>query len=113
MQLYSTLLLKGKESKEIWGISVDTARLSSKGQVTIPIGIRRKLGLKTGENVLFIEHSSNVIIASEQEIKTSISGGWSKEFIAAFSRFNDTADDTFVAPEDMPIDHNSERAEFE
>ena len=92
---------------------MDTARLSSKGQVTIPVGIRRKLGLKAGENVIFIEHSNNVIIASEQEIKTSMSGGWSKEFIAAFSRFNDTADDTFVAPDDIPIGYNTERVEFE
>ena len=78
---------------------MDTARLSSKGQVTIPVGIRRKLGLKAGENVIFIEGSSNVIITSEQEVKASMSGGWSKEFIAAFSRFKDTTDDTFVAPD--------------
>jgi len=92
---------------------METAKLSSKGQVTIPVGIRRKLGLKTGENVLFIERSSNVIITSEQEIKTSMSGGWSKEFIAAFSRFKDTADDTFLAPEEIPTGYNSERVEFE
>ena len=92
---------------------MDTARLSSKGQVTIPVGIRRKLGLKAGENVIFIERSSNVIIASEQEIKTSMSIGWSKEFIASFSRFKDTADDTFVSPEEIPMGYNSERVEFE
>ena len=92
---------------------MDTARLSSKGQVTIPVGIRRKLGLKAGENVIFIEHSNNVIITSEQEIKTSMSGGWSKEFIAAFSRFNDTADDTLIAPDDIPMGNNTKKVEFE
>ncbi len=29
-------------------------RLTSKGQVTIPIGVRRKLGLKTGQQVDFV-----------------------------------------------------------
>ena len=92
---------------------MDTARLSSKGQVTIPVGIRRKLGLKAGENVIFIERSNNVFIASELEAKSSISGGWSKEFIAAFSRFGDTPDETFVAPEDIPIIYNSKREDFD
>jgi len=91
---------------------MDTAKLSSKGQVTIPVGIRRKLGLRTGENVIFIERSNNVLIASEQKINASISDGWSKEYVSAFSQFSKTADDTFVAPDDMPPGYCTE-ADFE
>ena len=92
---------------------METAKLSSKGQVTIPVGIRRKLGLRTGENVIFIERSNNVLIASEHGIDTSISDGWSKEFISAFSQFSKTADDTFVAPDEIPPGYCAERVDFE
>jgi AbrB family looped-hinge helix DNA binding protein len=47
---------------------MDTARLSTKGQVTIPIGIRRRLGLNAGENVSFIEVAGHVFITSERRL---------------------------------------------
>ncbi|MBR5508946.1 MAG: AbrB/MazE/SpoVT family DNA-binding domain-containing protein, partial [Lachnospiraceae bacterium] len=34
---------------------MELAKVTSKGQITIPIEIRRKLGLKEGDKVLFIE----------------------------------------------------------
>jgi AbrB family looped-hinge helix DNA binding protein len=34
---------------------VDVARISVSGQVTIPAGIRQRLGLKSGDKVVFIE----------------------------------------------------------
>ena len=37
-------------------------RLTSKGQVTIPVAIRRKLGLKPGDPVRFVEVESQVHI---------------------------------------------------
>jgi len=46
---------------------METARLSAKGQVTIPISIRRKLGFNTGENIIFVEESGSVFITSEKE----------------------------------------------
>ena len=92
---------------------MDTARLSSKGQVTIPVNIRRQLGLKAGENVVFINRSNNVVITSEQEINASISNGWSKGFVAAFSQFNETADDTFIEPDEISSGYNTAKADFE
>ncbi|MBU7006174.1 AbrB/MazE/SpoVT family DNA-binding domain-containing protein [Phosphitispora fastidiosa] len=53
---------KSKESKG--GILVELARLSSKGQITIPIEIRKKLNLKEGDKVLFLEENGNIIIAN-------------------------------------------------
>ncbi|MEW6663496.1 MAG: AbrB/MazE/SpoVT family DNA-binding domain-containing protein [Bacillota bacterium] len=38
---------------------MDIARISSKGQVTIPIEIRKKLGLKEGDKVVFLEKDNN------------------------------------------------------
>ena len=36
---------------------MDVAKLSSKGQLTIPLDIRHKLSLKQGDKVIFVEES--------------------------------------------------------
>lgn len=33
-----------------------TTKITSKGQVTIPVAVRRKLGVKAGERVVFVFH---------------------------------------------------------
>lgn len=37
-------------------------RVTSKGQATIPVSIRRKLGVKSGHRVIFEEHNNTVSI---------------------------------------------------
>ena len=87
---------------------MDTARLSSKGQVTIPVGIRRMLGLQVGENVIFVERSGNVFITSESGLYTSAPKGWSKE-MEKLSRFGEDADKTFTEPDNfLPSDKRRE-----
>ena len=39
-----------------------TAAVTSKGQITIPIEVRKKLGLKTGDRVRFVEGENGEII---------------------------------------------------
>jgi AbrB family looped-hinge helix DNA binding protein len=41
---------------------MELARVTSKGQVTIPIEIRKKLGIKKGDKVLFMEDSGKIYI---------------------------------------------------
>ncbi|MBR5508542.1 MAG: AbrB/MazE/SpoVT family DNA-binding domain-containing protein [Lachnospiraceae bacterium] len=41
---------------------MELAKVTSKGQITIPIEIRRKLGLKEGDKVLFIEEGDKIMI---------------------------------------------------
>ena len=36
------------------------AKVTSKGQITIPIEIRKKLGIKNGDKILFVEESGRV-----------------------------------------------------
>ncbi len=43
---------------------MDLAKVMSKGQVTIPISVRRKLNLKEGDKLLFIEKDGNIVIAN-------------------------------------------------
>ena len=47
---------------------MDVSRISVKGQVTIPISIRKKLGLKEGDKVVFIEKGDNIIIANSNQL---------------------------------------------
>lgn len=41
---------------------MELARVSSKGQITIPIEIRKKLNLKEGDKVLFVEENGNIFV---------------------------------------------------
>lgn len=43
---------------------MDLAKVMSKGQVTIPINIRKKLNLKEGDKVVFIEKDGYMVIAN-------------------------------------------------
>ena len=43
---------------------MELARMTSKGQLTIPVSIRRKLGVDTGDQLLFYEKNGQIIIAS-------------------------------------------------
>jgi len=47
---------------------MELARLSSKGQITIPIEIRKKLNLKEGDKVLFLEENGKIVIANSSLI---------------------------------------------
>jgi AbrB family looped-hinge helix DNA binding protein len=39
-----------------------TAALTSKGQITIPVEVRRKLGLKAGDRIGFIENENGEFV---------------------------------------------------
>ena len=41
---------------------LDVARISIKGQVTIPVEIRKRLKLKDGDKVVFIEKSGEIVL---------------------------------------------------
>lgn len=47
---------------------MEISRITSKGQITIPIEIRKKLNLKTGDKVLFIEEGDKIIFANSSMI---------------------------------------------
>lgn len=41
---------------------MEIAKITSKGQITIPVDIRRKLGVKEGDKVLFVEEAGRIYI---------------------------------------------------
>ena len=43
---------------------MELAKITTKGQITLPIGIRRKLHLKDGDKVAFIEIDNQIVLAN-------------------------------------------------
>ena len=43
---------------------MDLARVSQNGQITVPIAIRRQLGLRAGDKMLFFTNSNGDIVIS-------------------------------------------------
>ena len=41
---------------------MELAKVTSKGQITIPIDIRRKLGVKEGDKILFMEDRGRIVM---------------------------------------------------
>lgn len=41
---------------------MELAKVTSKGQITIPVDIRRKLGVKEGDKVLFVEDRGRIYV---------------------------------------------------
>lgn len=64
----------GKECKESitsegGPYMIDVAKMTSKGQVTIPVELRNYLGLKEGEKVAFIQgEDGNIYIANASKL---------------------------------------------
>ena len=43
---------------------MNLAKLSANGQITVPVEIRRKLGLKSGDKILFLQNQNVEIVVS-------------------------------------------------
>jgi len=47
---------------------MEIAKITSRGQITIPIDIRKKLGLKEGDKVIFVEDGEKIVFANAAKI---------------------------------------------
>eukprot|EP00825_Cyclidium_porcatum_P013661 TRINITY_DN17232_c0_g1_i1.p5 TRINITY_DN17232_c0_g1~~TRINITY_DN17232_c0_g1_i1.p5 ORF type:complete len:101 (-),score=15.59 TRINITY_DN17232_c0_g1_i1:433-735(-) len=47
---------------------MELAKITTKGQITIPIQIRRKLNLKDGDKVVFIEQGGKIVIENSTKV---------------------------------------------
>lgn len=47
---------------------MELAKITSKGQITIPIDIRKKLNLKEGDKVVFIVENGRVVMENSTKI---------------------------------------------
>ena len=74
---------------------MDVAKLSSKGQLTIPQDVRNKLNLKQGDKVVFIEEAdgrvymTNASLAAFRKLTTSMQGEAAKQGLNSEADVND------------------------
>jgi AbrB family looped-hinge helix DNA binding protein len=50
------------------GDYMETAKVTSKGQITIPADIRKELGLDTGDRLAFLKYGNKYVILNEKNI---------------------------------------------
>lgn len=52
---------------------MELAKVTSKGQITIPIDIRKKLGVREGDKILFVEERGRIIMmnSSMEALRTA------------------------------------------
>ena len=61
----------------------NTAKVMSKGQITLPIDIRKRMNLSTGDRVAVIYENDRVILMNPavyamEELQKSMAGEWEK-----------------------------------
>jgi AbrB family looped-hinge helix DNA binding protein len=64
-------------------MTFNTAKIMSKGQITLPVDLRKKLGLSTGDRVALIYESNRVVMVNPavyamEELQCSMEGEWEK-----------------------------------
>ena len=65
---------------------VEVATVSSKGQVTLPAAIRKKLGLRKGSKLIFLEEEQGVRLVAGEDLEKR------------FALFESMAADTNLSP---------------
>ncbi len=62
----------------------DTATLTSKGQVTIPVAVRKRLGLKEGDRLAFVNQGNETLLRVDRGQKNPFA-----VFVGALGTFPD------------------------
>lgn len=70
----------------------DIAKISSKGQVTIPAAIRKKLDLKQGDRIFFVESQDGIVIKKSTALD---------EFLKFQKAFSETAKEAGITEEEL------------
>lgn len=62
-------------------VKLDEATLTKQGQVSVPKKVRQKLGLETGDKVVFLEDEEGHILIQEAEVPIEFSRNEWEEFL--------------------------------
>jgi antitoxin PrlF len=60
-----------------------SSRISSKGQVTVPLEVRKRLGLKAGDRVEFVDDEGRTTLRPEQPLENPF-----LKYVGAFPAFS-------------------------
>jgi AbrB family looped-hinge helix DNA binding protein len=79
---------------------MEMAKVTSKGQITVPIDVRRKLGLSEGTRLLFIEQGNGFFVINESCVdinsisgatgKATLTNQWPEDYVTAIMAFDET-----------------------
>ena len=47
---------------------MEVAKITNRGQITIPIDIRKKLGVREGDKVIFLEDKGKIVVANAAKL---------------------------------------------
>ena len=64
---------------------MELAKVTSKGQITLPVAIRRSLGLKEGDKVAFVEHSGQFMLVNSNALSFRMDDELDKDDAAAMA----------------------------
>lgn len=90
--------------------NMEMARITSKGQITVPVGIRRRLGLAEGSRLLFLERDNGFFVVTESHLNANFLGmsktaqdnqRWPENYADAVRAFGESPDLTFAEPPDV------------
>ena len=70
---------------------MNLAKLSSNGQITVPVEIRRMLGLKSGDKILFYQKEDGEVVMSNAS---------SRAILKAQAAFSGAAEEMSISNED-------------
>lgn len=55
---------------------IEYAKVTEKGQITIPVAVRRALGLRPGDRVRFERNAQGAVILSPNDALETVFGSW-------------------------------------
>ena len=90
---------------------MEMAKVTSKGQITVPLDVRRRLGLSKGSRILFIEQENGFFVVNENRIDGNVLSGarvktihneWPEDYVKAVMAFDTPSEPLFEEYEDIP-----------
>lgn len=87
---------------------MELAKITSKGQITLPISIRRALGLKDGDKVAFVEMNGQYVLANPAMLAIK----QAQEAFAGFAETNglDDEDDVVAMVKELRAERAKDNA---
>ena len=86
---------------------MDTARVTTKGQITIPQRVRQQMGIQTGDVLAFVAQEDGTVVV--QKLRLPDAGDVQKRFAPMITAENITEEDVVRGVEDVWVQQFTER----
>ena len=93
---------------------MELAKVTSKGQITIPVEIRKQLNLKPGDKVLFIQENGKITLANSSErVNSQASNNPVADASSLQQKLKEMANDSDIQKEIIAINQEFESTEID